>query len=250
MSGEPSRPSENKLDAFLDRLLGPEEEAAMTRQVQHDADLAEKAELQEHIDAELKAMYAYDESRAPVFPAEAPAPIAFPNVQTARPNRMWRGMAIAAALLLVGIGVRLAVFSGNSVTGRTVSPEKVYAKLMLNGFAPETVCKEKDQFVQITKERLGTPLWVTEDSSIQLLGWAYNAGFPGKLIGDHTFLLLARVDSKEVLVMMDHANSDRTLSVPAGSGLYLHRKVVGPIVNYEVSPFATPRIVDRLHIQN
>ncbi len=251
MSDDPSRPSaEDKFDDFLDRLLGPEDEAAMTRQVASDPKLAKEARLQDQVDAELKAMYSYDESRAPVFPSEASAPIPFPKAQHTRPNRMWRSMAIAAALLLVGIGVRLSVFSSSGVTSRTVSPEKVYAKLMSRGFEPEFKCTSPDDFKRVTKERLGTSLAMAEAPNIELMGWAYNAGFPGKLIGDHTMLMLTKVDSKEVLVMMDYAASDRPLSIPAGSGLYLHRKVVGPVVNYEISPFATSKILDRLSMPN
>jgi hypothetical protein len=81
MSTDPGRSPDDKLDDFLDRLLGPEDEAAMTRKVEADQALANEAALQDHIDAELKDMYRYDESRAPVFgsEAEAPAPIAFPT---------------------------------------------------------------------------------------------------------------------------------------------------------------------------
>jgi len=237
-------------DDFLDALLGSEDEAAVQRQVASDPKLAKEASLQGRIDRELKDMYAYDESRALVFPAEPrvdaepPAPIVFPGR-----NRMWRGMAIAAALLLVGIGVRVAVFSGGPVD-RTVGPEKVYAKLISRGFQPEFVCTDDEGFKKATKDRLGTPLVMASASNIKLLGWAYNAGFPGKLIGDHTMLLLAKVDSKEVLVMMDQVASDRELKLPAGSGLYLHRRVVGSIVNYEISPFETAKIVDRLSVPN
>lgn len=245
-----STPNPN-FDDFLDGLLGAEDEAAVERKVASDPKLAKEASLQGRIDRELKDMYAYDESRAPVFPAEPraevepPAPIVFPGR-----NRMWRGMAIAAALLLVGIGVRVAVFSGGAGPGRTVGPEKVYAKLMSRGFEPEFVCTDDEGFKKATKDRLGTPLVMASASNIKLLGWAYNAGFPGKLIGDHTMLLLAKVDSKEVLVMMDQVASDRELSLPAGSGLFLHRRVVGPIVNYEISPFETAKIVDRLWVPN
>ncbi len=238
--------SNPNFEDFLDGLLGPDDEAAIEKQVTSDPRLAREASLQGRIDRELKDMYAYDESRAPVFPAEpeveAPAPIVFPGR-----NRMWRGMAIAAALLLVGIGVRVAVFSGGPV-GRTVGPEKVYAKLISRGFQPEFVCTTDEEFKKATKDRLGTPLLMASASNIQLLGWAYNAGFPGKLIGDSTMLLLAKVDSKEVLVMMDQVASDRELKLPAGSGLYLHRRVVGSIVNYEISPFETAKIVDRLSV--
>jgi hypothetical protein len=89
---------------------------------------------------------------------------------------------------------------------------------------------------------------MTPESNIELLGWAYNAGFRGKIIGDHTMMLLAKVDSKEVLVMMDRAASDRPLTLPPGSSLHLYRKVVGPIVNYEISPFDAARIVERLSV--
>lgn len=235
-----------RLEKYLDHLLGPESAQAQ-REIDADPRLHQEVELQHWIDSELDEMFAYDSSRAPVIPhAEEAAPIPFVKTRGTR----FRPLAMAAALLLAGIGVWIAVNQLRPVTPevRYVAAQAVYDKLNAGGFKPDFVCTTDEEFKAATKKQFGSPLLLASAPGITPLGWAYNAGFRGKIVGDRTMMLLTKVDDKNVLVLMDTTDrpAAHPIELPSGAGLHVFRRQVGPVVNYEITPFDTERVIGQL----
>jgi hypothetical protein len=129
---------------------------------------------------------------------------------------------------------------------RLVNPDTVYERMESRSFTPEFVCKDNTEFRAAVEKRLGSPLELADAGDIKVLGWAYTAEFPGKVIGDKTMIMMTKVGDAYPIVLMDRAADDRTLTLKPGSKLHLFRRQVGPIVAYEVTPLETPRIVDLL----
>jgi hypothetical protein len=237
-------PQHDKLDAFMDRLLGPAEEAKVRRAVDADPELQRETELQRWIDSELGEMFAYDSSRAPVIPhveEAAPQPIPF-----RRPN-LFKPLALAAAVVLAGIAVWIGVNrSGSKSAQLYVAADTVYNKLVSRGFEPEFVCTTDEEFRAATKKRFGTPLMLASTPGVIPLGWAYNAGFRGRIVGDKTMMLLAKVDDKNVLVLMDTSDRPADRPITGAPGLKVFKRSVGPIVNYEITPLDRERVINNL----
>ncbi len=87
----------------------------------------------------------------------------------------------------------------------------------------------------------------THPPTIELLGWAYDAGYRTRVLGNESLILMARSDGHEVIVLMDKLASDRPLPAPTAPGVHLHRRVVGQMVVYEVSRSATPLVADKVY---
>jgi hypothetical protein len=234
------------MEKFLDGLLAPEEMADVRRAVEADPELKREADLQRWIDSELDEIFAYDSTRAPKVPhvsVDAPAPI---KIETRRRNL--RLLALAAAVVLVGVVVRLSLsLWGPGTQVEYAKADEVYNKLVATGFKPAVVCTTDEQFKDFTEKRLGNPLLLASASGVEALGWAYSAPVPGQIVGQRTVLLYTKVDSQNVLVLMDSVDRPAGHPVKVSPPLHVFRQQVGAVVAYEITPLDSPRVVPNLH---
>lgn len=158
--------------------------------------------------------------------------------------------AAAAVVAVVG-AVWLTIWNENRVpTPVDSSPDAVYGRLVAAGFTPEWKCENDEQFKKAVNDRLGQPLLLANSlPGVEVLGWAYsNKSYGGSPLTNQVMILLARVDSKDVVVFVDQKSNDREhLSVKHRCGLRLFRREVGELVAYELTPLAEPRVVQNFY---
>ncbi len=248
-----------RLDEYLDGLLSGEDRAAFEREMARDPALAEAARVQGAIDADLRAGLAY-EPRVGGAPAlrlagggQLPVTTAPAAPRVAGRVGDWKRQAAAvAALVMLAAGViwmNLSPGPRGPAAGAIaeISPETAFTNLVAGGFKPEFVCTTDVEFAKAVKDRFGQALLVAATPSVELLGWAYDAGYRTRVLGDMSLILMAKAEGREVIVLMDKVEHDRAMPPPTAAGLHLHRRVVGRMVVYEVSHAATPVILDKVY---
>jgi len=230
---------EQRLTRYLDGALPPGEREAFEREVAADPALAQEVALQREIDEAIRRR----------FPARDVSLPAARSTRAARPHSgrrwAWYG-AIAAVLVLSAIGVR--TYFGVAPEFKVLQPDTLYAILETRGWTPEEVCTTPQEFAALVKSRLGKALVPATQPGVTLLGWGYSNDYDGSPLSPSTIVLLAEVEGSRVMVLMDRAGNDRTLSVRPERGLHLHlhRREVGGLVTYEVSPLPEPRVIPLL----
>ncbi|MBX3405778.1 MAG: hypothetical protein KF869_03350 [Phycisphaeraceae bacterium] len=138
----------------------------------------------------------------------------------ANPCRARRGgkntrLVVLLALLAVLFAVGAWVFLTREGP-KTVPPSQVYQKLIDHGFVPEFVCTTEPEFVRTVRERFGTGLGLREEpAGLEILGWAYGDAYEGRVVGDRTLILMARINTHPTLVLIDHLRDDRKIEDPA-----------------------------------
>jgi hypothetical protein len=171
--------------------------------------------------------------------------------------------------LLVVIGGVAAYLWVSRTPAREAAPSTIFQRLVDHGFVPEFVCTEPAEFVKTIKDRFGTGLGLRDlPTGIEVFGWAYSDQYEGRVIGDKTLILMAKVNSEPTLVFIDHARDDRKLTDPRAElgswtggdikamsletkprtdgKLSLYRRQVGDLVLYELTPFQQPELLGRL----
>lgn len=264
MSNLPFDPVAN-VDAYVDGLLSPEETAAFERELQVSVELRRQVELHELSIREVRSAYRYEpragaaatlatsltpttaRQSAPALKLSAGQAIP----QTPRPSGMvrLRRLAIAAVLVLGCAGAWATYVHLTSPGDKLVGPQEIYLALERANWTPEEVCTEGPAFAKYVQTRMGQPLSITARPGVELVGWSYGDGYDGRIVGEKTVVMLARVDGRGVAVLIDRASKDRSLSVPMGSGLHIFRRVIGSLVVYEVTPWDKPMILDALAAQ-
>lgn len=249
----------DRIARYLDGLLTGPDLAAFERALETDADLRRELEMQERVDQSLRRVMPYtpreirfDGAGAPaasparpelrLVPAEGPAPDA--RERGSFPWRRLRWYAAAAAVLLVA-AVAVNILTRERVP--LIPPDLVYARLIDGGFKPEFVCTTDEAFAKAVRDQFGQALVARAADGLALLGWAYGNQYEGRVIGFRSLVLLTRVDGDPVVVLMDRVSEDRSLGVPADSGLRLFRKRIGNLVCYEITPREKPVVLDRLY---
>jgi len=242
-----AKPGNPRVDAYVDGLLDGQARQQFEADAAADAGLADELAAQRWIDDELRDMYAY-QARPLSLPDEEAAPAPIPI----RQGRMalWKAAAIAATLLIALAGVWWVVGQrGGMARPRPVAlvpPDQVYTRLATD-WKPEFECTTQQEFADVVKKRLGSPLVLATVPDLKAIGWTYPARFRGKIVGDKTMILLTNVGEAKVLVLMDQAASDRTLTVDPASKLSVFRRQVGDIVLYEVTPLSEPRVLEHFY---
>ncbi|MGD9688625.1 MAG: anti-sigma factor [Phycisphaerales bacterium] len=249
-----SRPGEGPwawLDLYLDGALDDERRAEFESAMARDAALRDAVTLQRSLDLELRSAFTLDPSSLTIAGVAAPdRHVAEHAGETSGPAPLarigpWRSwiLGIAAVIALCAAGL----WSYTMTRGdgpRYIEPAELYARLKFNGFKPEFVCTTDEEFNAAVTRRLGSGLLVAHAPDIELLGWAYGNDYLGQIVGPKTLVLMCKLDQKEhVIVLMDQASSDRTLTLPPDSGLNIFRRRVGPLVLYEVTPLDEQRVL-------
>lgn len=268
----PAETLELRIIGYLDGSLAAEDRAQFDRELAADAALREVVELQRFVDASIRRLYVpkvqslpedllnapantqADGSIAGVISAGASAELSARPLWAKPGIRRWLAYAVAACVLLT-----TAFFVNREVLRRNpdfklVSADSLYALLQRRGWKPEQVCTTEKEFGDLVNSRLGQPLFPTETIGVTLLGWGYSQDYDGTPISPKTVVLLTKVDDREVMVLLDRVSRDREVklsSLPPNSPLspgplHVHRRVVGDLVLYEVSPFHEPRVLPTL----
>lgn len=176
---------------------------------------------------------------------------------------------LAVLVVLGGIGTYLHLTREGP---KTVPPSQVYQKLVDHGFVPEFVCTTQPEFISTVRERFGTGLGLREEpTGLEILGWAYGNAYEGRVVGDSTLVLMARIHTRPALVLIDHLRDDRTIEDPAAlmgnwtggdiqamslpdtprtdGRLTIFRRQAGALVLYEVTPFDRPGLLGLLEVK-
>jgi hypothetical protein len=232
------------LDAYFDGTLSPADLARFDEALLTDASLREAVALQREIDASLARLYTYPGMRE----LPAPVPVTETTSTTTNPaipgswllkRSTWLG-AIAASLLAA------AVFVYWPRAEFTLIPaERVYQRTLATGWNPAFICETDEEFVRVVAERFGQGLLIpSATTGVVLNGWAYSDDYAGSPISPQTMILMAHAEGQPVMVLMDTARNDRTVTVPPESGLQVFRRRVGRLVLYELTPLDRAIVIE------
>ncbi|MEX0887641.1 MAG: hypothetical protein WD009_14510 [Phycisphaeraceae bacterium] len=278
MNDRPDQP-DTSLDAYLDGELDESARRQFERRLAAEPALARELKLQRDIDAGLQRRVV-----APAAPAAAPAPRSAPNVNlngravTAEPApapvgrrpgvvariggrlRTWHVAALVALVLLGGVTawqVWTLPLMRDDLAGRPdrrqpsppQSPHAYYVALVEAGFTPEWECPP-ELFSEIAYNRFGAAVSYTPPEQAAVPGRMLGASY-AHIFSRSTMAMLVEVDDEPVVVLIDRqdqageaAGEAPEALLPDDAGLYAHRRVVGPLVFYEISPFKEPQALE------
>ena len=104
------------------------------------------------------------------------------------------------------------------------------------------MCETEQQFADAYGQQLDEPLALDElPDGVEAVGLSYVNTLSSK-----TVALLARVDGQQVIVFADLLKRDSKPKLPADSELHLHRRELGSLVLYELSPLPEMRVAPLL----
>jgi hypothetical protein len=228
VSAPPNR--QPSLDEYLDGTLSQESRAAFEKHIAADPSLAAQVRLQRRIDESLGRLFAATD-RVSVARAPEPRRLSF------RPM-IW---SIAAVLTLAAA---VALYFG--MFGSRSGPlDPLYQAQLASHFVPAQVCTTGPEFAKWVKDYYGQALYPADDHpGVEFVGWNY-----GRAVSPSSGVLLAKVDGKEVIVVVDRKAREKSPLPPARSGLHSFRQEYGSLVLYEVTPLDYQAILPLLSTQ-
>lgn len=244
--GGPNEPS-NLIDRYLDGLLSEAERTAFEQRLAADPGLRAQLELQLRINSTLSRSFVIPAAEQVMGPARKARPVEKQPSRWSIPNLLRsRWVAIAASLLLV-LGVWSAWRATRTNKVEDYPPqlawypmEMIYRMETQKGFKPQWVCD--------SERELATTYWLQLDQPLAIpippekKGWGlsyYNTLSP------KTVALLAKVNDTPVMVFADRKEAEVLPAVD--SNLHAHKRKVGDIVLYEVSPLPKPYLLDQFY---
>ena len=119
-----------------------------------------------------------------------------------------------------------------------------YREEVDKGFKCDWECDSRDEFGAYFAARFGQPL-VMQDvpAGIANIGLKFTGG-----ITPDTLSYMAKVNGQPVMVFTDKIEADHGQSLSDAKGLHLHKRTVGPLVLYEVSPLDKPTLLDLFYM--
>lgn len=225
--------AEHLIEGYLKGDLSGEDRARFEDLLAAQPGLREQVDLQRRVDASLGRLF-----------AESDVKVALESPRAGSVVREWlrfAPLAAAAALLLVATTVILSIVRSGRESGP--NPLRVaYEAQVEGGFRPEVVCTSPVEFAEWMRTYFGQPLYPSHADGVELVGWAY-----APVVSSRSGVLLARVQGKPVVVVVDYAVRDkRPLSLPDSGGLHRFRAQIGSVVLYEVSPLETAAVLPLL----
>jgi hypothetical protein len=231
---------QDRLDLYLDGLLSEAELAAFLRELHTSPELRAAIEIQQRIDDSLRRQFAPPLFADPIsfgsVPAD-PAPIA-----TIRPAalRRWKVWAAAAVVAVASAAVV-------SLIPRTTPLEEVYRRQVALGFSPDVTCTSIPAFGKWLEDNYGSRIAPDQERpNIEYAGWSYS-----RTISGYTGLLLAKVEGRQVLVVLDKQAevAAHPLRPEAGKDLKVFRRDLGGLVFFEITPLDHSVIIDHLEVK-
>ena len=242
---------EGLLDAYLAGELQGEELARFEAMLKVDPVLRAEVELQRAIDNSLRASCAAPADFAQRLAVTATS--AVPQLTAAqRPmpkTSPWTRRFAIAAMLVLGVFGAWNIWqfvkpqpAPYPDTGPRRTLEVAYHEIIDDGFEPAWICRNDQEFLENVRKSLGKDLLIAQvDPGVRVLGLAY-----ANTISPWTVMILAYVDGKPVVVFADRSMADRQLPQPA-PGLTLHKREIGEIVLYELSPHKEARVLPQIY---
>jgi hypothetical protein len=253
------------LDGYLDGRLSPRDLVEFESQVKADPTCRQLLRDAQAIEEGLRELFSPPETEELVPSAMyPPAPIPFNEsalagthgerhaVRHARPSshapRSRRSIFIAAAALLAvaaAAGIYVMTMQSGSppvqpvpVATSKLTPAQLYANLMKKKFRPQFKCDNDQQFAAFLGDRFGTGAVLAQASGVEVLGWDYADG----MLGEATAVIMAKVDGKEVVLVVDQEKYDKTLEEPGGE-LSMFRETCNRLVFYEITPMGVAKLL-------
>lgn len=250
MTTDPSNPIENGMDAYLDGTLEDEERQRFEARRASDPALRAVKDQQDAVDASLDRLYqtppgALDRVLREIDRTARARTEQTPETHTAPfYHRPWA----IAALFILSAGAAWQLYhtlsQGPAAPGYGPLPwtsvDAFYRQRVREGFKPDWVCKDDQEFADTFRKRMRQPLLLAPAAGQVLpVGIAHL-----NCITPNSLALLARVGGDPVLVMIDRTRYDKPQNLPADSGLNIFRRVIGSLVLYEVSPLSAPHVLE------
>jgi len=234
------------LDDRIDRCLANEmeefERAAFDRAVESDARVGEAWRASQAIDESIRRSFAasippdaLERVRSMATGAVAPES---GGERAVVATLWWRPWAAAAAIavLLGGTWMILNTLTGSNqgyIAGPWRTLQQAYDDAVTRGFQPLWRCENDAEFQAAFVEQFGQPLSLGDASGpFAAVGLNYS-----HTLTPRTSCVLFRINDSPVLVFVDRLERDRAVSDEVLDPLFLHRREIGTLVLYEVSPF-------------
>jgi hypothetical protein len=246
-AGGPNEPS-NLIDRYLDGLLSEPERAAFEQRLGAEPELRAQVELQSRINDSLSRSFVVPPAEQVMGPVRSAPRVEARRSRWSIPDLLRSRWVAVAAALLIALGVWSAWRAtrpkqvDDYPTQLAWYPmEMIYRMETQKGFRPQWVCD--------TERELATTFWLQLDQPLAIpippekKGWGlsyYNSLSP------KTVALLAKVNDTPVMVFADRAEAE-VLPSP-DSKLYAHKREIGGIVLYEVSPLPKPYLLDDFYV--
>lgn len=239
-----------RLEAYLDGLLSPEERQSFELELADDPQLRRDCELQREIDASLTRTFVAPAPPSNILAIAEREASTGESVQLADRNQeeQKKRRRIIVAVLAASVAwlvVGLKMYQSSTDDGyQQVALADIYEQCVDSGFRPKWVCDDDREFAETFQRRQGVPLLLKDEARDVMVGLSYLKG-----ISAQTTTMLARVEGEPILVFVDTQKRDAKLENPSWlSGLKLFRLELGELVLYEVSPFSEARVLNSFYI--
>lgn len=123
--------------------------------------------------------------------------------------------------------------------------EQVYQQTVDNGFKPDWLCEDDQEFAQTFADRQGQGLLLKPlPPGVQMAGLAYIRGLTPQATS-----MLAKVDDQLVLIMVCRKRlvSESLLAHSGEHQVSIFERELGDLIAVEVTPHSEPRILDYLY---
>lgn len=232
--------SEGKLDAYLDGLIEGAERESFEREIERDSALRAQVDTQSLIDAFLKRVFAPPASAAPPSGATVVPP----------PRKLWAARPLpasiavplaAAAVLILCVGAWQWWHYEPPIQPREsfASMGEVYRTTLARGFKAQFLCETDRQFATAFNFWLDQPLLPNRPEHVDWVGISRS-----RIRSEQTAYILLEVNGRKVLVFVDRYDPATGEPPPAGANLHIHSRQVNQLMLYEVTPSATPQVLD------
>ena len=243
--------TDQRLEAYLDGSMPPDELAEFERLLTTDAEAALEVELQRQIDARLRKSFRVPElSSAQIEQvlSDRDQPSVLSGLSSSRHTR--RFLLVAVGGLAATIACILFAWQWSHRIDlepyfRARPLVEIYREMVNQGFRPYYFCEDEDRFRFTFEKRQNVPLRLAEmPAERRMIGLSYSGG-----LSRNTTAMLCYVGQTPVVVFIDRREEDIPMAANnPDTNLRVFRKRIGDLVLYEVTPLETANIMDYLEI--
>jgi hypothetical protein len=242
-------PIDERLEAYLDGVMGETQRAAFEAEIERDPRLTAEVALQARLDAALTRE----------FPVVTPTGVHLAAIEkhagsvspSTVPLTGWKTLipyAAAAAVFLIAFGLwgpRWPIEREPSFTAMPLA--HVYHQTVKDGFEPYYECHDDKRFADTFTSRQGIPLHLTKmPLGSMMKGLSYLGG-----LSRETTAMLCDVEGKPVMVFVDRVEKDRPSAAKENDPeLNIFRTVRDGLVFYEVSPLDQPTMTQHMVLED